>query len=249
MPASSGSRESPAVKKVTLKRDSTRPSAARRSNHCDLLVGQPPIRLRSRPVDVSLVEHVVVVVGGHPQLGFDAYQRGILQGHTAKLEDGSPTDQLGDIPPVPPPLHPGKERTHRSLDQGAVVGRPEGFRITGALRVDHLWIEKDRQLDISLPEGGVAGGDDVDEHQHQERKPQENRGAPEVFEAAFGPIPAGKGGAHAFDGAFRQCCHDYSYCSRYLRTTCKATTFKPRVTTKSTRPNANAANVLALSNS
>ena len=62
--------------------------------------------------------------------------------------------------------------------------------------------------------------------------PRRTAARPEVFEAPFSPIPAGKGGAHAFVGAFRRCCHDYSYCSRYLRTTCKAMTFKPRVTTK-----------------
>ena len=112
MPASSGSRESPAVKKVTLKTRLDPPLGHEAIEPLDLLVRQPPVRLRARPVDVSLVKHVVVVVGGHPQLGFDAYQRGILQGHTAKLEDGSSTDQLGDIPPVPSPFTSGKsERT------------------------------------------------------------------------------------------------------------------------------------------
>ena len=41
----------------------------------------------------------------------------------------------------------------------------------------------------------------------------------------------------------------HSYCSRYLRTTCRASTFRTRVTTNSTRPRANAESVFGLSNS
>src|SRR5690348_67646 len=72
----------------------------------------------------------------------------------------------------------------------------------------------------------------------------------EQTEASLGRVTAANALVHGPVGPTTggNACH-YSYCSRYRRTTCSAIKLRRRVIRKSARPSANAARVLALSNS
>ena len=105
IPASSGSRESPAVKKVALKRFSIRPCSRRRSTHPIWSSVEPALVLGQVAVDVPLHQHVDVVVGRHPDLDGGPDEVGVLDDHLPDPVGGAGADHAGELAAVAAFLH------------------------------------------------------------------------------------------------------------------------------------------------
>ncbi len=88
MPASSGSRESPVVKKLVLKRFSSCPLAAEGIQPAQGAVVHPAVLLRQVAIDPSLDEHVHFVVGQEPNVLGLADQVRIGEHHPLQLIRG-----------------------------------------------------------------------------------------------------------------------------------------------------------------
>ena len=114
---------------------------------------------------------------------------------------------------------------------------------------------------MGLNKGGIALGHDAEEQDGQRAERDGDGGYAISLETGFGRMPpfqalgciligaprSGFGKDAHFIRTGRKSAH--SYCSLYLRTTCRARIFIASVAQNSTSPSAKAARVLALSNS
>ena len=147
----------------------------------DLLVRHLAARFADREVDLALEGRVDIGGGQHADVARRADHRGIgvtmsrsWAAHAVREE----ALQLGDRRlVVGSDAELGDQRVLREL---RIVGRDQHVRIGRALvaGIDDLLVERDRQRDRRLPEGGVALGDDRDQHDRQEDRPMEIASSP-----------------------------------------------------------------------
>ena len=152
MPASSGSRESPVVKKVLLKRSSSFFSLISRSIQASWLS-----RIRLLPwafaaVNLALHQHIDIIVGQYPDLLGCADNLRVSFNHVLQFIGGGRTDQAVQLLLAGPGVDLGKHAGHRFFHQPRKIGPGEVF--LGEL----IGWKMDIEFDIALPEGRIAVG-------------------------------------------------------------------------------------------
>ncbi len=173
MPASSGSRESPVVKKMRLKRVSSRPSALSLSRKPSAWSPSRRSASASVAVDRALGELVDLVVGDQPDLLGLADQRRVGLDHLAQLRGGTGADEPAQHAAVlAARWRPGTARSRLSVISAAKLAWPMTAGIARALRIDDRRVEGDVELDVGLAKGRPALGDDGEQQDAQEPQRQ-----------------------------------------------------------------------------
>ncbi len=190
MPASSGSRESPLVKKMRLKRGLQPAVGLEPVEHTQRLVVHAPVGFVRVAVDGAFGELVDVVVGDDPDLAGLADERGIVEDHLPELGRRPGADEAAHHPPVLAAGRIREELRQRIGDQGREVGLADDLGIARALGVDDRRVERDVQLDVGLAEGRPALGDDREEENSQQAERQDDRTQAQALEHALAAVAA-----------------------------------------------------------